>query len=125
MRSDVARCLYGFSDAPITATVAIESDGGTNIISTESVSERDGLIKLRASGFTFSSPTIKVRLSQAGTTPTPSATPSPSATPTPSQTPTLKKPTGSAAKKITCVKGKQNVKVSVTKGRCPAGFKKG
>jgi hypothetical protein len=119
MRSDVARCLYGFSDAPITATVAIESDGGTNIISTESVSERDGLIKLRASGFTFSSPTIKVRLSQAGTTPTPSATPSPS------PTPTLKKPTGSAAKKITCVKGKQNVKVSVTKGRCPAGFKKG
>jgi hypothetical protein len=119
MRSDVARCLYGFSDAPITATVAIESDGGTNIISTESVSEKDGLIKLRASGFTFSSPTIKVRLSQAGTTPTPSATPSPS------PTPTLKKPTGSAAKKITCVKGKQNVKVSVTKGRCPAGFKKG
>lgn len=119
MRSDVARCLYGFSDAPITATVAIESDGGTNIISTESVSEKDGLIKLRASGFTFSSPTIKVRLSQAGTTPTPSATP------TPSPTPTLKKPTGSAAKKITCVKGKQSVKVSVTKGRCPAGFKKG
>lgn len=119
MRSDVARCLYGFSDAPITATVAIESDGGTNIISTESVSEKDGLIKLRASGFTFSSPTIKVRLSQAGTTPTPSATP------TPSPTPALKKPTGSAAKKITCVKGKQSVKVSVTKGRCPAGFKKG
>jgi hypothetical protein len=112
MRSDVARCLYGFSDAPITATVAIESDGGTNIISTESVSEKDGLIKLRASGFTFSSPTIKVRLSQAGTTPTPSPTP------------TLKKPTATASKKVICVKGKEKVKISASKGRCPVGFKK-
>ena len=112
MRSDVARCLYGFSDAPITATVAIESDGGTNIISTESVSEKDGLIKLRASGFTFSSPTIKVRLSQAGTTPTPSPTP------------TLKKPTATASKKVICVKGKERVKISASKGRCPVGFKK-
>ncbi len=122
MRSDVARCLYGFSDAPITATVAIESDGGTNIISTESVSEKDGLIKLRASGFTFSSPTIKVKLSQASATPSPSASPTPSAGS--SSTSAVKKPAATASKKVTCVKGKEKVKISASKGRCPVGFKK-
>ena len=122
MRSDVARCLYGFSNAPISATLSIESDGGTNIISTESVSEVDGLIKLRASGFTFSSPTIKVRLSQSSTTPSPSASPTPSASS--SSTPTVKKPASTASKKFTCVKGKEKVKISASKGRCPAGFKK-
>jgi hypothetical protein len=118
MRSDVARCIYGFSSAPISATVLIESEGGTNIVSTESVTEKDGLIRLSAYGFTFSSPTIKVRLSQAAATPTPSATPTPVATPT------VKKPAESASKKITCTKGKQRVKISATKGRCPAGFKR-
>jgi len=122
MRSDVARCLYGFSNAPISATLSIESDGGTNIISTESVSEVDGLIKLRAAGFTFSSPTIKVKLSQSSTTPSPSASPNPSAGS--SSTPTVKKPATTASKKFTCVKGKEKVKVSASKGRCPAGFKK-
>jgi len=114
MRSDVARCLYGFSNAPISATLSIESDGGTNIISTESVSEADGLIKLRAAGFTFSSPTIKVKLSQASATPSPSA----------SSTSAVKKPAATASKKVICVKGKERVKISASKGRCPVGFKK-
>jgi hypothetical protein len=106
MRSDVARCLYGFSDAPISATVSIESDGGTNVISTESVSEKDGLIRLRAAGFTFSSPTIKVKLSQ-------QATGSSSA-----QAPKASKKT------ITCVKGSTKKKVTATNPKCPKGFKK-
>jgi len=120
MRSDVARCIYGFSDAPISATLSIESDGGTNIISTESVSEKDGLIKLRASGFTFSSPTIKVKLSQASATPTATPTPSPS----PTSASAVKKSTSRAAKTVTCVKGKQRVKLSQSKGDCPKGFKR-
>ncbi|MFM2126770.1 MAG: hypothetical protein RL287_248 [Actinomycetota bacterium] len=106
MRSDVARCLYGFSDAPISATVSIESDGGTNVISTESVSEKDGLIRLRAAGFTFSSPTIKVKLSQQSTGSSSTVAPKVS------------------KKTITCVKGATKKKVTATNPKCPKGFKK-
>lgn len=122
IRSDVARCLYGFSDAPISATVSIESDGGTNIITTESVSEKDGLIKLRASGFTFSSPTIKVKLSQQGTSPSTAVT----TTPSPTSSPTSSTITSAVGKKktITCIKGATKQKVRAINPKCPKGFKK-
>lgn len=120
MRSDVARCIYGFSNAPISATVSIESDGGTNIITTESVNEVNGLIKLRASGFTFSSPTIKVKLSQAGAGSAASVTPT--ATPTPSTATTTGAKNGK--KTITCLKGATKKKVTATNPKCPKGFKK-
>lgn len=119
MRSDVARCIYGFSNAPISATVSIESDGSTNVISTESVSERDGLIRLRASGFTFSSPTIKVKLTQAA--PPPAKDPAPTV---PSESVGMKKETKKEKKRITCVKGKQRLKVIGAKSKCPAGYKR-
>lgn len=120
MRSDVARCIYGFSDAPISATVSIESDGGTNVISTESVSERDGLIRLAASGFTFSSPTIKVKLTQAASAPAKDPAP----TPMPSETVEMKKEKKKEKKQTICVKGKQRLKVMGAKSKCPAGYKR-
>ena len=120
MRSDVARCLYGFSSAPISATVSIESDGGTNIITTESVNEVNGLIKLKASGFTFSSPTIKVKLSQDGAGSTTSVTPTP--TPTPSSSTSVAVKNGK--KTITCLKGATKKKVTAINPKCPKGFKK-
>jgi hypothetical protein len=63
MRSDVARCLYGFSNAPVSATVTITGEGDSNIATTI-VSERNGWLKLAAYGFTFSQKTIKVQLTQ-------------------------------------------------------------
>jgi hypothetical protein len=63
MRSDVARCLYGFSNAPVSATVTITGEGDSNIATTV-VSERNGWLKLAAYGFTFSQKTIKVKLTQ-------------------------------------------------------------
>lgn len=103
MRSDVARCLYGFSNAPITATISIESDGGTNIVSTESVTEQNGILRLSASGFTFSSPTIKVKLTQGNSSQSAS------------------KP---VKKTITCVKGSTKKKITGTNPKCPQGFKR-
>lgn len=116
MRSDVARCLYGFSDAPISATVSIESEDGTNIISTESVTESNGLIRLSANGFTFSSPTIKVKLSQAVSTgEKPTST---------TGTTTAEKSGKKSTKKITCVKKVGKKEIATSKARCPKGYKK-
>ena len=98
MRSDVARCLYGFSKAPLSATVSVIGEGGENKVATTVVSEKDGWLKLAAYGFTFSSPTISVKLSQAKAP--------------------AKKTT------ITCVKGKLTKKVTAVNATCPAGYKK-
>jgi len=54
MRSDVARCLYGFKNAPISATVAVVGECGEEKVATTVVSEKDGWLKLAAYGFTFS-----------------------------------------------------------------------
>jgi hypothetical protein len=64
MRSDTARCLYGFSKAPVSATVAVIGEMGQETIATTVVSERDGWLKLAAYGFTFSEKEIQVKLTQ-------------------------------------------------------------
>jgi hypothetical protein len=95
--SKVARCIYKFSNAPISATVSITSaDGEQKSIATTSLNERNGWIQLSAVGFTFSSPTIKVKLTQEKS----------------------KKTT------ITCVKGMTTRKVNAIDPKCPKGFKK-
>ena len=64
LRSETARCLYGFSRAPISATVSVVGSKGEKKIATTVVRERDGWLTMAAYGFTFSSPTIKVKLTQ-------------------------------------------------------------
>jgi hypothetical protein len=78
------------------------------------VSEKDGWLKMKAAGFTFSEKQIKVKITQepsAGATPAPAASAVPVAV-------AKKKST------ITCVKGKTTKKVSAVLPKCPAGFKK-
>ena len=123
--SKVARCIYKFSSAPISASVSItSSDGGQQSVATTVVKETSGWLHLSAAGFTFSSPTLKVKLTQDANAvvpaPTPSAEPSVSAEPAPQI------PTAPVIKKsmITCVKGKTTKKVSAVSPKCPAGFKK-
>jgi len=114
MRSDVARCVYGFSKAPINATISITSGDGTPQVATTLIGERKGWLYLQAKNFEFSAPIIKAKLTQevvVEPTPTPTAT----ATPKPV---VVKKTT------ITCVKGKTTKKVTAVKPSCPSGFKK-
>ena len=113
MRSDIARCLYGFSNAPIKAEISITSDDGEKKVATTIVNEKNGWLYLSAKGFTFSSPTINVKLSQEKV-----AAPTPSATPVATVTVAKKSVT------ITCVKGKTTKKVSGTSPKCPTGYKK-
>ncbi len=107
IKSEVARCIYKFSNAPISASVSIISSDGTAQVATTVVGERDGWLTLSAKGFTFSAPTLRVKLSQ-------KADPAPVAAPKP------------AAKKstISCVKGKTVKKVTAVKPTCPTGYKK-
>ena len=105
MSSSVARCIYNFTSAPISASVSITtSDGGVQKVATTVLNERNGWLHLGAYGFGFSAPTLKVKLTQAA--------------PTPTAKPVAKKIT------ITCVKGKSVKKVTAVKPKCPAGYKK-
>ena len=134
IRSDVARCLYHFSSAPIKATVSIVDSSGVSQVATTIINESNGWLNMRATGFTFSNPTIKVKLSQdaPAPAPTPSASPTPTveATPTPSASPVTTtptpKPTVAAQKKstIVCVKGKSTKSVTAVKPTCPKGYLK-
>jgi hypothetical protein len=122
MSSKVARCIYGFTQAPISATVSVTSEAGTQSAATVLVNEKNGWLSLGAYNFTYSSPTIRVvlsgsPLSEVKPTPTPSASP----TATPKPTPISTKPT---VKSIICLKGKVKRVISGTNPKCPTGFKK-
>ena len=64
MRADDARCLYGYTEAPIQTKVSVTDSGGNQKIATTSVSERGGWLTIRARNFTFSSPKIVVSIKQ-------------------------------------------------------------
>ena len=104
MRSDVARCLYGFSKAPISATISVLSTEGTNDVATSVTGEKNGWISLSANNFQFSSPVIQVKFSQ--------------------QAAQASTPTATQKSSIVCVKGKIRKTVTGTKPSCPKGFTK-
>jgi len=124
MSSKIARCIYGFEGAgPLYATVSvINSDGGESILATESVKEEGGWLRLKARGFTFSSPTLKIKLTQNS----PAAPTQPAKSESTSSATSNKASEAVPAKKIsiTCVKGKVVRKVSGVAPKCPTGFKK-
>jgi hypothetical protein len=64
MRSESARCLYKFSKAPVYASIQVVNSSGGNQFSTTVLNEKSGWLRLGAYNFTFSSPTIKVKLTQ-------------------------------------------------------------
>jgi hypothetical protein len=65
VRSDFARCLYGFGQAPLSANVSVVNNKGTKVFATTTVGEKNGWLKLSAKGFTFSKKTIKVKITKA------------------------------------------------------------
>lgn len=115
IRSDVARCLYGFSSAPIRASVSVlSSDGSTQDVATEIVTEKNGWLTLNAKNFTFSQPTIKVKLMQDKPL---------SATKEQGNQAAKVKKTVLKVKTIKCVKGKLSKKVSGKNPKCPTRYK--
>ena len=97
MSSKIARCIYGFTAAPVSATVSITSENGEPSTATTQVNEKNGWLTLAAYNFTFSNPTVRISLTQAKE---------------------LKKTT------ISCIKGKKIKKVSAINPKCPSGYRK-
>jgi hypothetical protein len=64
MRSDTARCIYGFTKAPVQVAVTVTDVNGVQSASTSSVSESGGWLRIRARDFTFSTPTITAKITQ-------------------------------------------------------------
>lgn len=120
IRSEVARCIYGFSAAPIQASISVLSEDGTMQRATQTVNEDKGWLSLSANGFTYSAPTIQVQLRQEEVVPAPSPEVSTQATPLPSPTP--------RKVSIICSKGKAGSavkkKVTALKPICPKGYRK-
>jgi hypothetical protein len=105
MSSSVARCIYSFTSAPVNASVSVTSENGEPNVATTVVREKDNWLTLAAYNFTFSAPTVSVKLTQDKP-----------------QAVTPVAPAKAPVKKITCVKGK--VTKVVTTPKCPTGFKK-
>ena len=64
MRTETARCVYGFEKAPFKSTIEVIERSGVQDIATTNVSERNGWIQLSAYNYTHSSPTLRVKLAQ-------------------------------------------------------------
>ena len=111
LRSSAARCLYGFTNAPISATVSITGGDGDQNVATTVLNEKDGWIRLSAYGFTFSEKTIKMKLTQ-------EAPKKEEVAPAPSPTASPKKTT------VSCIKGKMTKKVTAVSPTCPKGYVK-
>ena len=117
MKSDLARCIYGFSNAPINAEISIVNEDGTSQVATTTVKESGGWLYLSAKGFHYSTPTLQVKLSQEKPAKVEEAAPATKAT-------TTVKPAPAAKTSITCAKGKATKKVTGPNPKCPVGWKK-
>jgi hypothetical protein len=118
LRSDFARCIYGFSNAPIRAEISIVGSGGEGKVATTTINEKDGWLFLSAKGFTYSAPTVRVKISQEKVVESPPIKVEVVA-------PTKSSVTAVVPKKtIICVKGKTVKKVTGANPKCPVGYKK-
>ena len=91
--------------------ISIANTDGTTQIATTSVKIEKGILKVRAFGFHYSSPTIVLKASNDLSLPALFVTPD--------EVKTVMKKTS-----ITCIKGKLTKKVSAVNPKCPAGYKK-
>jgi hypothetical protein len=116
MNSQVARCMYGFSKAPLKASISVISTSAKTTVETNVLNESNGFIKLSANGFNYSQPTIQVKLTQEKVI-------EPVATTSNVAAPIKKAVVKKVVKTITCKKGKLTRKVSGTAPKCPAGYR--
>jgi len=124
MRADLIKCYYGLSSLPTSASVSITYGASSEPkVSTVDLKVTHDWVYLNASNFTFSSPTLKVKLAMPpAPTPAPITSPAPvGAEPVVASAPVVVKP---VLKSITCQKDKKSRKVSGINPKCPAGYKK-
>ncbi len=120
MRADLVQCLYGVKEVPAKVEISITSGStGESRGSTVELYRNGNWVYLSAEGFTFSAPTLKVKLVR------PEAVKTEVAKPEVAKTEVAAAPKKAAAiKVISCAKGKITKKVSGSNPKCPAGYKK-
>jgi hypothetical protein len=139
LNGEFARCLFGIGEkVPVSATVSIVSNDTESKVQTTFFKDDGEWIRFGAYGFTFSAPTLKIKLFEVvATNPVTPADPVKSVVkdesqPVPKQEVTATNTTTTSAvkvkktvtKSISCVKGKITKKVSGINPKCPIGFKK-
>jgi hypothetical protein len=114
LRSDIARCIYGFEKTPTSATISIVRGDTVEKVSTTTLTEKDGWLSLSAYGFTFSSPKISVKLIQ------PKEETSAKVESSQAKNPMIKQPT---TKTIYCANAKGRKTLKGVNPKCPKGYK--
>jgi hypothetical protein len=117
-----ATCLWGVDlSKAVSATISASYPelGISEVVTTVS-QVKDGFFKVSATGFHYSAPVIKMKVTQSATT-QPVAPLESALSPTPTASPAIQKAKKST---ITCSKGKVTKKVTATNPKCPAGYKK-
>jgi hypothetical protein len=132
MSVTLLQCLYGITNVPTSASVSITTSAGVERISTVALRQLGNWVFLSAENFTYSSPTLRIKLNQTSSATTQSTGTAEVKKESPA--PEVKevkevaaaKPAAATAKKITvtCTKGKLIKKLSGTNPKCPSGFKK-
>jgi hypothetical protein len=106
LSTKVMRCLYNFDNAPLQVTVSVVEENGEKQVATSSWSEVNEVLRVNLTGFHYSSPEIKLRISQ-------------------SNLPILPAVQKVQSKKtITCSKGKITKKITAVSPKCPPGYTK-
>jgi len=119
MRADLVQCLYGVTEVPSRVEVTItNATNGESKGSTVELFRNGNWVYLSAEGFTYSSPTLKVKLVQEKKVE--AAAPATNST----QSNAAVAPKVATKKSISCVKGKIIRKITGTNPKCPTGFKK-
>jgi hypothetical protein len=105
LSTKVARCLYGFSNAPMKAEISVYGDSGEKKVATTLVKQTSDWLYLSASGFEYSTPILKIKLSQ-------------------EKIDSGQMQLGSQKKMLKCVKGKSIRNIFALNPKCPKGYKK-
>ena len=131
LNREYANCIWKLSGAAISASVEVLSEDGKPKIATASAKFNETTINFVATGFTFSSPTLRVKLVQENVVKpvenvvkpvensaiTQSESKNENKVATPAIAP-------KKIKVINCVKGKLTRKISGVNPKCPAGYAK-
>ena len=123
MSTSLIKCLYGVDQLPSSASISITASDGKERVSTVALQQVGNWVYLSAENFTFSSPTLKIKLNQSAAQSSSAAAGSSGSS---SSAMKSAAPAKAAPPKIsiTCIKGKVTKKVTGSAPKCPAGFKK-
>ena len=131
MSITLLQCLYGITNVPTSASVSITTNAGVERVATVALNQIGKWVFLSAENFTFSSPTLRIKLNQTssaarqstGTTEVKKESPAPEAKEV-KEVAAAKPPAAAKKITITCTKGKLIKKLSGTNPKCPVGYKK-